>query len=378
MPKLGDRAQSPGTTVFQANANDVTFEPSPIGLSVHYPRILKPPLISRYQKIYNVHPGYLPYGRGFYPVFWALWQDTPAGATFHEINAGIDEGAIVSQTRVEYTEADTGGSLHARVRARRSKSCSWLRGKSYRAVKRSSHSRRRKPGETYHHASRVFRAQTTRGVALVQRNTVGQTGPLSHVSRLFGSGNRTRHTTFSFAAAGNRVNPMLKESLDQLALFGGSPAFEQALHVGRPNIGDRTRLLERINHILDERWLTNTGPYVQEFEDRIARLVGAKHCIAMCNATVALEIAIRALGMTGEVIVPSMTFIATPHALQWQQITPIFCDIDPITFTLDPKRVQELITPRTTGIIGVHLWGRSCDTDAITEIARGAQPARSV
>jgi dTDP-4-amino-4,6-dideoxygalactose transaminase len=161
----------------------------------------------------------------------------------------------------------------------------------------------------------------------------------------------------------------MKQNISDLALFGGVPAFAEPLHVGRPNIGDRTRLMERINDILDNRWLTNAGPYVKQFEERVAQLAGVKHCVAMCNATVGLEIAIRALGMTGEVIVPSMTFIATAHALQWQQITPIFCDIDPDTLTLDPARVQELITPRTTGIIGVHLWGRSCDTVALETIA---------
>jgi dTDP-4-amino-4,6-dideoxygalactose transaminase len=97
---------------------------------------------------------------------------------------------------------------------------------------------------------------------------------------------------------------------------------------------------------------------------------GGKHCIAMCNATIALEIAIRALELKGEVIIPSVTFIATAHALQWQEITPVFCDIDPITHTIDPARVEEMITPRTTGIIGVHLWGRPCNIDALTEIAQ--------
>jgi dTDP-4-amino-4,6-dideoxygalactose transaminase len=89
----------------------------------------------------------------------------------------------------------------------------------------------------------------------------------------------------------------------------------------------------------------------------------------MCNATIGLEIAIRALGLTGEVIVPSMTFIATAHALQWQEITPVFCDIDPVTHTIDPNRIEELITPKTTGILPVHVWGQTCDVEAINEIA---------
>ena len=161
----------------------------------------------------------------------------------------------------------------------------------------------------------------------------------------------------------------MKAHIQDLAAFGGAPAFQEKLHVGRPNIGNRERLLERINDLLDRRWLTNNGPFVQEFEQRIAGLLGVKHCIAMCNGTVALEIAIRALGLEGEVIVPSFTFIATAHALQGQEITPVFCDVDPRTHNIDPRQVERLITPLTTGIIGVHVWGRACDVEALTEIA---------
>jgi dTDP-4-amino-4,6-dideoxygalactose transaminase len=161
----------------------------------------------------------------------------------------------------------------------------------------------------------------------------------------------------------------MKDSLKALAVFGGTPAFAEKLHVGRPNIGDRERLTARFQEILDNRRLTNSGPFEQEFERRIAELVGVKYCIAMCNATIAMEIAIRALDLAGEVIVPSFTFIATAHALQWQQITPIFCDIDPATHNLDVRSVERMITPRTTGIIGVHLWGRPCDADALREVA---------
>jgi dTDP-4-amino-4,6-dideoxygalactose transaminase len=161
----------------------------------------------------------------------------------------------------------------------------------------------------------------------------------------------------------------VKKRIDDLAIFGAPAAFVEVLHVGRPNIGNRKKFEERVNDILDRRWLTNAGRYVQEFEQSVADLAGVEHCVAMCNATVALEIATRALGMTGEVIVPSFTFIATAHALQWQEIRPVFCDVDPQTHTLDPRRIEELITPHTTGIIGVHLWGGVCDIDALSEIA---------
>jgi dTDP-4-amino-4,6-dideoxygalactose transaminase len=162
---------------------------------------------------------------------------------------------------------------------------------------------------------------------------------------------------------------MIKDSLESLALFGGPPAFNKKLHVGRPNIGDRAQLLQRINDILDNRWFTNDGTYIRQLERRIADLAGVKHCVAACNATVALEILIRALELKGEVIVPAFTFIATAHAVQWQQITPVFSDIDPKTHNLDPTQIEQMITPRTSGIIGVHLWGRPCNVEALAEIA---------
>jgi dTDP-4-amino-4,6-dideoxygalactose transaminase len=161
-----------------------------------------------------------------------------------------------------------------------------------------------------------------------------------------------------------------KRTIEELAIFGGRPAFSEPLHVGRPNIGDREMFLNHVEDILDRRWLTNDGRYVQEFEHRVADLVGAKHCVTTCNATVALEIAIRAVGLSGEVIVPAFTFIATAHALQWQEITPVFCDIDPYTHNIDANRVMRLVTPRTSGIIGVHLWGRPCDVEALEDLAQ--------
>jgi len=170
------------------------------------------------------------------------------------------------------------------------------------------------------------------------------------------------------------MSSMLKISaepqLPGLAIFGNAPAFAEKVHVGRPNTGNRERLLERINDMLDRSWFTNNGPYVQEFEAKLAEFAGVRQCVAMCNATVALEIAIRALGLTGEVIVPSFTFVATAHALQWQEITPVFCDIDARTHTIDAAQVEKMITPRTTGIIGVHTWGRACDIGALEAMAR--------
>ncbi len=157
--------------------------------------------------------------------------------------------------------------------------------------------------------------------------------------------------------------------MQQLALLDSKPAFAAPLHVGRPNIGDRELFMAYANQIFDTRWLSNQGPLVRKFKQALCDYLGAKHCIPVCNATVGLEIAIRALGMQGEVIVPSFTFVATAHALQWQGITPVFADIDPVTHNLDPYAVEKLITPRTTGIIGVHLWGRPSDVVGLERLA---------
>lgn len=163
---------------------------------------------------------------------------------------------------------------------------------------------------------------------------------------------------------------VMKRVRSDLAIHGGQPAFAQPLYVGRPNIGDRQRLLDRIEGMLDRRWLTNHGECEIEFETKLEKMLGVRHCIAVCNATIGLEIAARAVGLKGEVIVPSFTFVATAHCLQWQGITPVFCDVDPHTHCLDPNKIEALITPRTTGILGVHVWGQPCAIEPLTEIAQ--------
>ena len=145
--------------------------------------------------------------------------------------------------------------------------------------------------------------------------------------------------------------------------------FEKPLHVGAPNIGNREQFHRYVDEIFDRRWLTNRGKIVLEFERRLAEYLGVSHCISMCNGTVALEIAIRALGLTGEVIVPSLTFVATAHSLQWQEVAPVFCDIDRSSYHLDPAEVERHITSKTTAIMGVHTYSRPCDIDALQTVA---------
>lgn len=157
---------------------------------------------------------------------------------------------------------------------------------------------------------------------------------------------------------------------DLPAILGGTPAFSEPRLVGRPNMPDNDRFLDRIAEMLESGWLTNYGPKVREFEQQVAAITGAEHCIATCNGTVALELAISAAGITGgEVIVPSFTFVATAHSLMRQGITPVFCDVRPDTHCMDPASVEQLVTERTTGILAVTLWGNGCDEHALRDIA---------
>ncbi|TDC01628.1 dTDP-4-dehydro-6-deoxyglucose aminotransferase [Micromonospora fluostatini] len=161
----------------------------------------------------------------------------------------------------------------------------------------------------------------------------------------------------------------MKRDLGDLALFGGHASFLQQIHVGRPNRIERTRLFDRLSWALDNQWLTNNGPLAREFEERVADLAGVRNCVATCNATVALQLLVHAAELTGEVIMPSLTFAATAHAVRWLGLDPVFCDIDPRTGCLDPAAVAAAVTPRTSGIFGVHLWGRPCAVDALEKLA---------
>jgi dTDP-4-amino-4,6-dideoxygalactose transaminase len=154
-----------------------------------------------------------------------------------------------------------------------------------------------------------------------------------------------------------------------LALLGAAPAFDEPLHVGRPNIGDRAAFASRLETMLDRRWLTNNGAYVRELEERIAGHLSVRHCVAVCNGTTALQIMAKACGLGGEVIMPSFTFVATAHAMEWQGVTPVFCDVDPVSHTIDPECARRLINSKTSAVLGVHVWGRGCEVRALADLA---------
>ena len=162
----------------------------------------------------------------------------------------------------------------------------------------------------------------------------------------------------------------MKSRWEELAIFGGEPAFPEPLHVGRPNLPEKAEFLRTIDEIWDTKILSNNGRFVQELEKRFCDLTGAKHAVAVCNSTLGLQLVARALELQGEIIVPSFTFIATPHAFRWEGLKPVFCDVDPVSHTLDPARVAELITEETCAVAGVHLWANPCDASALSDMTK--------
>lgn len=156
----------------------------------------------------------------------------------------------------------------------------------------------------------------------------------------------------------------------RLVVCGGQQRFETPRHVGAPTIPDRETLHARLDQMLDARRLTNDGPFVKELEARLGRLNGDVEAVAVCNATVGMQLLLKALSLKGEAILPSFTFIATAHACLWEGLEPVFVDVERDTHTIDPACVVRQITDLTATILGVHLWGRMCRVRELQAIAR--------
>jgi dTDP-4-amino-4,6-dideoxygalactose transaminase len=156
----------------------------------------------------------------------------------------------------------------------------------------------------------------------------------------------------------------------RLAIFGGQPRFETPRHVGTPTIPDRETLHARLDQMLDARRLTNDGPFVRDFEARLSHLNGDVEAVAVCNATVGMQLLLKALDLDGEAILPSFTFIATAHACLWEGLEPVFVDVERDTHTIDPDCVARAVNDSTALIVGVHLWGRMCHVRELEAIAR--------
>ena len=144
---------------------------------------------------------------------------------------------------------------------------------------------------------------------------------------------------------------------------------ETPIYVTQPQLPPLEELMPLLEQIWERRILTNNGPFHKQLEQALCEYLGVEHLALFCNGTIALVTALRALRITGEVITTPYSFVATAHSLLWNNITPVFVDIDPHTFNLDPAKVEAAITECTTAILPVHCYGVPCDVDAIQAIA---------
>lgn len=143
----------------------------------------------------------------------------------------------------------------------------------------------------------------------------------------------------------------------------------QPITVTQPHLPPLGEFLPYLQQIWDSRQLTNGGPFHRQLETALAAYLGVPYVSLFTNATVALVTALQALRIDGEVITTPYSFVATAHSLLWHGIKPVFVDIDPDTFNIDPQKIEAAITPHTTAIMPVHCYGRPCDTEAIQRIA---------
>ena len=133
-----------------------------------------------------------------------------------------------------------------------------------------------------------------------------------------------------------------------------------------PNLDEFT---DSLKEIWESKWITNNGQFHQKLEAALAEYLKVPYVSLFTNGTLPLLTALQALRITGEVITTPYSFVATTHALWWNGIKPVFVDIDPSTGNIDPQKIEAAITPRTTAILPVHVYGKPCDTEAIQAIA---------
>jgi len=148
--------------------------------------------------------------------------------------------------------------------------------------------------------------------------------------------------------------------------------FDPPILVTKPIHPNKDRILSTISTIIDSTWLTNMGPYHEKFEKKLRQFLNVRHISVFNNGTIALITALKALDLpkNSEVITTPFTFAATPHAIAWNNLTPVFADIDTSTMTLCPKSIERAITPNTSAIIPVHVYGFPSNVVEIDQIAK--------
>lgn len=146
--------------------------------------------------------------------------------------------------------------------------------------------------------------------------------------------------------------------------------FDKPIYVTRPFLPRLEEFIDGLKRIWDAQWLTNNGPLLQEFERLLSSYFRTDNVSLFNNGTLALQIGLQGMGISGEVITTPFTFVATAHALYWNKIRPVFVDIEPEYYTIDPAAVEAAITPWTTAILAVHVYGFPCQLDALADIAQ--------
>ena len=145
--------------------------------------------------------------------------------------------------------------------------------------------------------------------------------------------------------------------------------FEEPVYVTRPVFPKLEEVTAKLREIWDSKWLTNNGPQHHKLEQELQEYLKVPCLSLFNNGTIALMVACQSLRLSGDVITTPFTFAATPHVLSWNNIRPIFCDIDPVTMNIDAAKIESMITPQTTAILAVHVFGTPCDVEKIQAVA---------
>lgn len=142
------------------------------------------------------------------------------------------------------------------------------------------------------------------------------------------------------------------------------------INVTKPFLPPMSEYHAYLEGIWDRNWLTNNGPLVNELELKLKEYLRVKHMLFLGNGTIAIQIAMKVLDLKGEVITTPFSFVATTSSIVWEGCKPVFADIDPRTYNIDPTKIEALITEKTTGILATHVYGNPCDVEAIEAIAK--------
>ena len=145
--------------------------------------------------------------------------------------------------------------------------------------------------------------------------------------------------------------------------------FTEKIYVTRPVLPKIEEVTEKLQEIWDSKWLTNNGAQHALLEKELTQFLKVPYLSIFNNGTIALMVACQSLRLSGDVITTPFTFAATPHVLTWNNIAPVFCDIDAETMNIDAEKIESMITPHTTAILAVHVFGTPCNVEKIQEVA---------